>query len=166
MNVTRRKQSLIVDDGLGARCGMGVLVPAILAFAFFAIVLPRVGGYARLELAALMFFAVALALAVLRAPRKTEFDVERREVRLDVGWPPLLGYRRTIAFTDISDAKVWQPIRLSDDFGAARPALMVRPGKTVLLSTYNRSPKFCRTIVTQVQQALSAGVTNSRDGKR
>jgi hypothetical protein len=166
MHVTWQGQNLIIDDGPGAHYGIGVLVPAIIVFALFMVVMSPVEVHSRLELAALMSFLVAVALAVLRAPRRAEFDVERSEVHLEIGWPPFLGRRKVTPFSDIRDARVWQPIRLSDDFGAARPALVLRPGKTVFLSTYNRSPKFCRTIVTQVQQVLSAGVANSRDGKR
>ena len=154
MKVTWHKQNLIVDDGAGSRYGIGVVVPAVLAFAFFTIVLPRTEGHSRLELAALMSFLVAVALAVLRAPRKAEFDVEHREVCLEIGWPPVLGRHKTIPFADIGDARVWQPIRFSDDWGMARPALALRAGDTVFLSTYNRSPKSCRAIVAQVRQAL------------
>jgi hypothetical protein len=58
-----------------------------------------------------MSFLVTVTLAVLRAPRKAEFDAERREVRLEIGWPPLLGRRKAIPFSEIRDARVWQPIR-------------------------------------------------------
>ncbi len=154
MKVAWQGQNLIIDDGPGAHYGIGVLVPAIIVFTLFVVVMSPAEGHSRLELAALMSFLVTVTLAVLRAPRKAEFDAERREVRLEIGWPPLLGRRKAIPFSEIRDARVWQPVRLSDDWGRARPALALRTGNTVFLSTYNRSPKFCRAIVAQVRQAL------------
>ena len=162
MHVTWQGQNLIIDDGPGAHYGIGVLVPGIIVFALFMVVMSPAEVHSRLELAALMSFLVAVALGVLRAPRKAEFDVERREVHLEIGWAPFLGGRKVIPFADIRDARVWQPMRLSDDWGAARPALALRAGNTVFLSTYNRSPKFCRAIVAQVRQALGLTGVNAK----
>ena len=162
MKVAWQGQNLIIDDGPGAHYGIGVLVPALTVFAFFVVVMSPAEGHSRLELAALMSFLVAVVLAVLRAPRKAEFDTERHEVRLEIGWPPLLGRRKIIPFADIRDARVWQPIRFSDDWGRARPALALLAGGTVFLSTYNRSPKFCRAIVAQVRQALRLTGLNAK----
>jgi hypothetical protein len=100
-----------------------------------------------------MFLATSIVLALLRAPRRTEFDQKLREARATIGWPPL-GRQRMIPFSDIAGAKVWRLIRLND-LGYARPALVLRGGETVFLSTYDRSPGECREIVGNLEQLLS-----------
>ena len=114
-----------------------------------------------LGLSALAFVATALAMAVLRAPRTAKFDLERRGVRPSIGWPPVFGRRQTIPFDAIREAKVRQRLRLDDDLGSAKPALVLKSGKMIFLSTYNRSPKRCREIIEQVRHCL--GVSNTTD---
>jgi len=147
---------VVIEDGAAARYGLGVFVPALLVGVFFPIIWPAPPGHMRFDLGAYMFIITALVLALLKPPRTTEFDPERREARLTIGWPPLLGRRRTISFDDISDAKVWRLIKL-DDLGHARPALVLKSGKTVFLSTYGRSPKRCREIIEQIRRQLGLG---------
>jgi hypothetical protein len=154
MKISRREDIVVIEDGAGARYGLGVFVPALLVGIFFLIIWPQAEGHMRYDLGALMFVVTALALALLRAPRRSEFDVRRRELRLSIGWPPLFGQRKTIPFSSIKEANVLNPVRFGDDLGYARPTLVRLSGERIFLSTYNRSPRRCRRIVDQVQQLL------------
>ena len=154
MKISRRGNIVVIDDGASARYGLGVFVPALLVGIFFLIIWPQAEGHMRYDLGALMFVVTTLALALLRAPRTSKFDLRRRELRLSIGWPPLFGQRKTIPFSSIKEAKVWNPVRFGDDLGYARPALILFSGGEIVLSTYNRSPRRCREIVDEVRQLL------------
>jgi hypothetical protein len=151
MKISRTGPIGVIADGTAANYGIGVFVPAMLVGIFISLIWPSPN---HLYIGALAFLAAALAIAVLRPPRTAEFDIERREVRLTIGWPPLLGRRKIIPFDDIREAKVSQFLPLGNDLGSAKPALILRRGKTIFLSTYNRSPKRCRAIVEQANQFL------------
>jgi hypothetical protein len=151
MNISRKEHSLIVDDGAGARYGLGAAVPAAIVFAFVVLIWPPAAGRLRFDLGAIAFVATALALAALKPPRTAAFDLQRREVRITIGWPPLLGRRRIIAFDDIREAKVRRFIKLGD-LGTARPVLVLNDGRTVFLSTYNRTPDRVGRVIKQVQR--------------
>lgn len=161
MKITRRKDILVVEDDLAAFYGVGVLVPAILVGIFFVLILPRAAEM-RFEIAGIMSVATAVVLALFKAPRRTEFDQEHQEARMTIGWPPL-GRRRVIPFADIAEAKVWRLIQLND-LGRARPALVLRSGETVFLSTYDRSPRECREIVSTLEQTLPHQASGSPPG--
>ncbi len=152
---------MVIGDGTGARLGLGVLVPAILVGLGSTLIWPPAAGHERFDIGAILFVATALSLAVLNSPRTAEFDLKRREVRLTIGWPPILGRRKSIPFDTIREAKVRQLLRLDDDLGSARPALVLTTGETILLSTYKRSPKRCREIVEQVRSLLDADGANT-----
>ena len=156
MKINRQGHIVVIDDGKGARYGLGVLVPAILVGVGFVVIWPPAAGQMRFELGALLFIATAFSLAVLNHPRTAEFDLQRRELRLSIGWPPIFGRRKTFPFDTIREAKVSQLLHLDDDLGSARPALVLKSGKTILLSTYKRSPKRCREIIEQVRSLLDA----------
>jgi hypothetical protein len=156
MQIRRQGQVVIIEDGAWARNGTGVLVPAILVGTFFSIILYDQPGPLRYGIAVLMFVATALVVALLRPPRWSEFDQERREVRIRVGWPALLGRRITVAFDEISDAKVRRLIKLND-LGSARPVLVLKGGRCIFLSAYLRSPKHTREVVEQVRHFLGSG---------
>jgi len=115
----------------------------------------------RFDIGTLMFVATAFSLAVINPPRTSEFDLQRREFRLTIGWPPILGRRMTIPFDTIREAKVSQFLHLDDDLGVARPALVLNTGKKILLSTYKRSPKRCRVVVEEVRHCLRAAGTKT-----
>ena len=151
-----RHEGLLIGDGLGARAGVGLFLPALLVAGFIYFLWPTGSWISPLGMAAIAFLATAFALAVLRAPRLAAIDAKRREIRLTIGWPPL-GRRRIIPFDDIAEVMVWQPIRFGDDsLGAARPALVLADGSKVFLSTYNRSPKACREIADPVRAFVFA----------
>ena len=152
MKISRNGQIVVVADGAFARYGVGALLPAFLVGSFLLLAFPE---RFRLWQTAVAFAVTAVAIAVLKPPRRSEFDLERREVRLTIGWPPMFGRLSTFPFETIREAKVHQFIRLGDDLGSARPALVLRSRRTVFLSTYNRSPKQCRNIVEQVRSLLS-----------
>ncbi len=160
MNICRQAHIVVVEDGTGARYGLGVIVPAMLVGLFFLLVWPAADGRMPFAMAALAFAATAVALALLMAPRQADFDLERRAVRLSVGWPLLLGRRATIPFSAIREAKVSQHLQWNDgEFGAARPVLVLYSGQTILLSAYKRSPERCREIVEQIRPLLRGDST-------
>ena len=157
MKINRQENVVVVEDGAGARYGLGVLVPAIVVGVLLVFIWPSMTGYARFDLGVLAVAIVALVLAVLNPPRASQFDLEKRQVRLTIGWPPILGRRKTIPFDAIREVKVSQFLHLGDDLGSARPALVLTSGKKLLLSTYKRSPRRCREIIEQVRPLLGAG---------
>jgi hypothetical protein len=148
--MTRLENILLVEDDRAAWYGSGMFVPALLVGIFMVLIWPPTEGQMRFPVAGLMFIATAGVLALLRTPRSTAFDLERREARMTIGWPPF-GRRRVIPFAEIAETKVWRLIRL-DDLGHARPALVLRSGETVFLSTYGRSPAACREIVRTLER--------------
>jgi hypothetical protein len=154
MKISRQGHIVVIEDGAYARYGVSVFVPALLVGIFFLLIWPRAEGHTRYDIGALMFVAVALALAVLRAPRTSDFNLQQRELCLGIGWPPLFGRRKIIPFSSIKEAKIWNPVPLGDNLGYARPALVLFNGEKIFLSTYNRSPRRCRKIVDQVRQLL------------
>lgn len=160
MKINRQARNVVIDDGWGAHLGLGVLVPAILVGVGFVLIWPRADDHMRFEIGALMLAATALSLAVLNPPRAAEFDLQRREVRLTIGWPPFLGRRKVIPFDSIREVKVSQLLHLGDDLGSARPAIILKNGEKLFLSTYKRSPKRCREIIEQVRPLI--GVDSTR----
>lgn len=151
MKISHLDHIVQIDDGLGARLGLGVLVPSLLVGILVTLIWPAEAGHYRYDLGLLAFAAEAVILALLMAPRVSEFDQVKREVRLSIGWPPLFGRQLTIPFDTIAEVKVSQLIRLGSDLGSARPVLILNSGKKVLLSAYKRSPKRCREIAGQVE---------------
>ena len=151
MKISQQGNVVIVEDGVAARYGLGVLVPAS--------IWPSMAGHPRFDLSVLAFVTVALVLALLNPPWASQFDVEKQELHVAIGWLPILGRRKTIPFDAIRDVKVSQFLPLGDDLGSARPVLVLTRGKRVLLSIYKRSPKRCREIIEQVRPLLGAGTS-------
>jgi hypothetical protein len=127
MRISRHDHLLTLNDGHGARYGLGAIVPALVIGVGLAFGWPSPDGRVRIDLGTLLFLVTAVVIVVLRAPRIAAFDRQRGEVRLVIGWPPLAGRRRTIGFDDIDQAKVRRLIKLGP-FGSARPVLALRPG--------------------------------------
>ena len=154
MKISRHENVVVVEDGAGARYGLGVLVPAMAAGALIVAIWPPMAGQHDFDFGVLTFAIVALVLAVLNPPRTSEFDLEKREIRLSIGWPPMLGRRKTIPIDAVCEVEISQVLRLGDDLGSARPVLLLDSGERIFLSTYKRSPKRCREIVEQVRPLL------------
>jgi hypothetical protein len=65
--ISRQKNIVVIEDGRAAQWGLGMFVPALLVGVFAIIIWPQTEGHMRFDIAALMFVATALVLAVLRA---------------------------------------------------------------------------------------------------
>lgn len=157
MKISRQENVVVVEDGAGARYGLGVLVPAIVVGVLIVLIWPSSTGHPRFDLGVLAFAIEALVLAVLNPLRVSQFDLGKRRIRLTIGWPPVLGQRMTISFDDIREVKVSQFLRLGNDLGSARCAFILKSGKKMFLSTNKRSPKRCRVVIEQVRPLLGAG---------
>jgi hypothetical protein len=157
MRIEQRGDTLIIDDGKGAHWGAGALVPAIAVGIGYVLIWPPAAGNLRLYQGVLAFAVIAVVLAVLNPPRMVEFDGGRREVRIAIGWPPLLGPRMSIPFDTIREVKISQLVKLSENLGSARPVLVLKSGEQIFVSTYKRSPKLTREIVNKIRSFLDAG---------
>ena len=77
MKISRQENVVVVEDGAGARYGLGVLVPAMVVGALIVLIWPSRAGHPRFDLGVLAFVIEALVLALLNPPRTAEFDLQR-----------------------------------------------------------------------------------------
>jgi hypothetical protein len=146
VKITDNGSVFVVEDGMGADLGLGVLVPALAVGIFSWFIWPPIAGNSHVVGSVFSFVVTAISLAVLTPPQTTAFDRNRREVHIATGWPPVFGRERTISFADIREAAAWRRIDIGE-LGSARPVLILNNGRKVFLSHYKRSPKRCRLIV-------------------
>jgi hypothetical protein len=153
MKTEQQGHVLTIEDGPGAQWVIAVAVPIAVGL-FWMYVFNNAAIETRLGLGALGFVATFLALSVLRAPRTAEFNAQIREVRLQIGWLPLLHRHRTIPFTAIGKAEIWHPRPLIN-LGHFWPALVLHSGEWVALSGFPRPRARCAEVVASVERVIS-----------
>ncbi len=157
MRIEQQGHVLTVDDGLPARWVIGVMVP--ICVGLFWMYFVNASTEIRLGIGALGFVSTFLALAVLRAPRTVEFDAAKCDVRLAIGWLPLLRRERTIPFASVCKAEIWHPMRWINR-GHFWPALVLHGGEWVALSGFPRPRARCAEVVESVMRVIfGAGQT-------
>jgi hypothetical protein len=85
MKISRQENVVIVEDGVGARYGLGVLVPALVVGTLIVLIWPSTTAHSHFDRGVLAFAIMAWVLTGLNPPRTSQFDLEKRQVRLTIG---------------------------------------------------------------------------------
>jgi hypothetical protein len=160
MRIEQQGDVLIVDDGQPARWVVGLVAPICVGL-FWMLLFNTFSAAVRLGIGALGFAATFLALAVLRAPRMAELDAAKHEVRLVIGWLPLLRRARTIPLASVGKVEIWHPMRWINR-GHFWPALVLHSGEWVALSGFPRPRNRYAEVVERVRRVIAEPAATAR----